>query len=357
MSPQTPDLIRAVGLDPEDGTIARADRDALHRIISLKLAAKGYDVPVEEADEGILNVASDLFRVYREQSRLLESHLCPIDQRIQDFLDDVLSTTGEPVKLPTDTVTVDRYGLSRELSFPQNGTEFENSEINSYRLSKNGVLHNPLNDKRTTKGVFHVADYGLPIPADKIAVPLIAYARLLKTALKPPSELMQLPYTSEWEKPVETLVSLQLRPLACPEVPGFISEKRLEVRFFVPGGCVANLDFVESIFGNAGDPNLPENDAGLDTMHWTGTTGCVILAPHLRQCKKKDLGLPHVKDATEKQKTTAMCWSDADELYNGGQPFKITCRDERGIMVTILADNYFGKSYMQESCPCCMRVL
>ena len=45
------------------------------------------------------------------------------------------------------------------------------------------------------------------------------------------------------------------------------------------GGCVSNLDFVESIFGNAGDPTLPENDAGLDTLHWTGTTGCVILAP------------------------------------------------------------------------------
>lgn len=138
------------------------------------------------------------------------------------------------------------------------------------------------------------------------------------------------------------MVSLHLRPLACPEVPGVNAEKRLEVRFFVPGGCVANLDFVESIFGNGGDPSLPENDAGLDTAHWTGTTGCVILAPHLRQCLKKELGLPNIADATEKQKATGMCWSEPTELYNGGSPFKITCRDERGIMVTILADNYFG---------------
>lgn len=105
---------------------------------------------------------------------------------------------------------------------------------------------------------------------------------------------------------------------------------------------VANLDFVESIFGNAGDPRLSENDAGLDSRHWTGTTGCVVLAPHLRGLKKKDLGLPHVDEATEGQKTTGMCWSDPEELYNGGSPFKITCRDKRGIMVTILADNYFG---------------
>jgi hypothetical protein len=39
----------------------------------------------------------------------------------------------------------------------------------------------------------------------------------------------------------------------------------MEIRFFAPGNLVSNLDFVESIFGNAGDPFLPENDAGLDT--------------------------------------------------------------------------------------------
>ena len=49
-------------------------------------------------------------------------------------------------------------------------------------------------------------------------------------------------------------------------------------RFFAPGSLVSNLDFVENIFGNAGDPFLPENDAGLDVDHWTGHTGCVILA-------------------------------------------------------------------------------
>jgi len=45
--------------------------------------------------------------------------------------------------------------------------------------------------------------------------------------------------------------------------PGFLATTRtdykdfhlrMEVRFFAPGGLVSNLDFVESIFGNAGDP-------------------------------------------------------------------------------------------------------
>jgi phosphoenolpyruvate carboxykinase (diphosphate) len=199
--------------------------------------------------------------------------------------------------------------------------------------------------------VFHVADYGLPVPADKTPVPLIAYARLLKRAFDPPEDLNTLPYSANWQTKVCTITSLLLRPLVVPAVHGISSEKRLEIRFFVPGGCCANLDFVESIFGNAGDPNLPECDAGLDPEHWTGTTGCVILAPHLRSCRKKDLGLPHVSDATDLQKSKGICWTADDELYNGGKPFKITLRDERGIMVTILADNYFGESELILSDP------
>jgi hypothetical protein len=229
------ELIRHCGLSPEGGQSILPDRETAQRIIAIKLASKGFAPPHKEnGDADVMNLAGDLFRLYAEQSRLLGSHQCPVDKRIQDFLDDVLSSTGEKVTLPSDFLTVDRYGLARELSLPQNSDEFHNEEISSYRL-KNGVLHNPLNDRRTTKGVFHVADYGLPIPGDKIRVPLIAYARMLKAAFEPPAEHKILPYTSEWEKPVETLVSVYLRPIVCPEVPGKIDEKRLEVRFFVPG--------------------------------------------------------------------------------------------------------------------------
>ena len=152
MSP--PDLVRHVGIKPENGEVTAVDRDALHRIIAVKLAAQGFDVPIEnqEGDGNILNLAPDLFRVYCDRSCLLESHRCPIDQRIQAFVDDALKTTGETVQLPSDSVTVDRYGLLRKLSFLQAGDEFDHSEISSYCLPKNAVLHNPLNDKRTKKG-------------------------------------------------------------------------------------------------------------------------------------------------------------------------------------------------------------
>ena len=105
---------------------------------------------------------------------------------------------------------------------------------------------------------------------------------------------------------------------------------------------MSNLDFVESIFGNAGDPTLPENDAGLDVEHWAGHTGCVILAPHLTQLAKKDLGLPHREAASERQRRDGMCWRDPDERYNEGRAFKLTCRSAAGVIVTIIADNYFG---------------
>ena len=140
------------------------------------------------------------------------------------------------------------------------------------------------------------------------------------------------------------MVSLLLRPVVCPEVPGVTPEKSMEMRFFAPGNLVSNLDFVESIFGNAGDPNLPENDSALDVEGWTGHTGTVILATQLTKLRKKDVGLPHYDDATERQRKDGMCWKDENELYNDGGAFKLTCRSEKGVVVTLIADNYYGYS-------------
>ncbi len=336
------DLEHQVGLTPEGGVVV-PDRRATTRLIMLKLAAMGFQIPDTNGDQDVLHLARDLFARYREQSRLLSEHLCPADQRVQNFLDGQFAPLGlkEPVRLPHETLILDRYGLARELSLPMEGHEWNNEVISSYRLD-NGVLHNPINDRRTTQGVFHVAEGGLPVPSDKLAVPLIVYANMLRAALRPPLALSRLPFTAKWAEPVHTVVSLLLRPLVCPAVPNVSPEKRTEIRFFAPGGLVSNLDFVESIFGNAGDPFLPENDAGLDVDHWTGHSGCVILAPHLTRLRKKDLGLPHFDAATEAQRASGMCWTREDELYNDGKPFKITARNIEGVMVTMLADNYFG---------------
>ena len=108
------------------------------------------------------------------------------------------------------------------------------------------------------------------------------------------------------------------------------------------GSLISNLDFLESIFGNAGDPFVPMNDAVLDVEHWSGHTGCVILAPHLTSLTKREVGLPHVGRATQRQQRNRMCWENENERYNDGEAFKVTCRTDAGVIVTIIADNYFG---------------
>lgn len=330
---------RSLGLNP-DGSNFVPERHDVIRYIDLKLAS------LDEQPAGkssLVEFTSDLLAHYKEFARLLRNYHCPADWRIQTFLNETLGGVIDTsqISLPSRTLILDRHGIARELSMPLTGDTFTNDILSSYR-TKQGVLHNPKSDRRTTAGVFHVADFGLPVPGDKLAVPLVTYARILEAALKPPADLMRVPFTAGSTKPAHLWCTLLLRPLVAPQIPGVRPEKRTEVRFFAPGGLVCNLDFVESIFGNGGDPYLPENDAGLDVKHWTGHTGCVILAPHIVGMNKQALGLPHVLEATDRQKRDGMFWENGDEVYNNGNAFKITCRSRDGVMVTIIGDNYFG---------------
>ncbi|MDQ6969103.1 MAG: hypothetical protein Q9M16_01150 [Mariprofundus sp.] len=317
-----------------------------HQLINLKLAALGQPTcHLDNGDYSYLTIADSLLKRYARQRRQLSAYRCPADQRIQNFLNDYLSEHGvdQRIELPGTNLIVDKPGMAREMSLPLNGTHYHSELVDSYRLLQ-GVLHNPKNDRRTTKGVFHIAAGGLPVPADKLEVPVAVFGALLQAALDPPSALLELPATSDEPVAAELWVSLLLRPTVQPEVAGVLPAKSLEVRMFAPGSLVSNLDFVESIFGNAGDPYLIENDAALDTQHWTGHSGCIILAPHLIQLNKKELGLPHYDDASDRMRRDGMCWQDEHELYNDGKAFKLVCRDQRGVIVTIIADNYFGYS-------------
>lgn len=312
--------------------------------LNLKFAARGMPIVGNEQDYPFLEMGRSLILNFQERLRLLKSHRCPADEHITNWLNSYLDGTDvfeeNEAKLP-DALYLEKHGLSRLLSLPARSDKFESDIVSSFRTWQ-GVCHNPAKDRRTTKGVFHVTEGGLPIAADKLSVPKVTFAHMLKAALNPPEDLMVLPYTSEEPEPVRAFASIMLRPVVSPEVPGVSPKKTMETRFFAPGNLVSNLDFVESIFGNAGDPFLPENDARLDVEHWTGHTGCVILAPHLITLKKKDVGLPHISEATEHQKAQKMCWESEDELYNDGGAFKLTARDLDGVVVTLIADNYFG---------------
>lgn len=332
--------------DADDAQAEKAKcQQQIREYLQMQLAVNGLAVPnVPSSSESAEPLWSgSLLSSLREKNRLLAEHQAAVDCRIESFLhshfgDDPID---DSLTVPKKTLVLDRHGMARMLSLPANGNEFRNDLLTSHRVF-NGVVHNPRADRRTTKGTFHVCEGGLPIPAEKRAVPKLVFAKLFQHAMNPPSEWLKLPYLSEDEGTDETFVSLLIRPLVCPSVPDFCRHKTMEVRFFAPGGLVSNLDFVESIFGNAGDPLLPENDAGLDVLHWSGHTGCVILAPHLCHLTKKELGLPHWDDATERQRRDSMCYKDENEKYNDGTAFKITCRTEQGIIVTLIADNYFG---------------
>jgi hypothetical protein len=317
------------------------DRDLI-RYINLKLASMGEPTSRAISDPQDLETIRPLLRNLYQKDQLLGRALCPVDNRIQMFLDDYLKEVCPrgAARLPSNAFVLDRPGLARSMSLPVGTDSFVSAYLKSYRVSQ-GVLHNPKSDRRTTKGLFHIVDGGFPAPDDKAVVPKQTFALLLAEALKPPTDLLTLPFTADQEDCARIFVSLLMRPLVCPST-GKDPAKTMEVRFFAPGSLVSNLDFVESIFGNAGDPYLPENDAALDVDHWTGHTGCVILAPHLVGLKKQALGLPHWNDATDRQRRDGMCWKDESEPYNGGGAFKVACRDSHGLMVTIIADNYFG---------------
>ncbi len=325
------------------GTIGSMVTQAHMDSVNLRLALNGLPLPTA-ARASYIDVVAPVLARQRELRRELPELLCPADRRIQAFIDRYLGEDSSVhPRLPDTTLTLDEPGLARALSLPVDGDDFSSDLVSSYRVA-NGVLHNPRNDRRTTAGVFHVAEGGLAIPDDKKAVPIDVFARLLDLAFQAPPEHTLLPYTSTQpvDRQAHTWVSLLLRPLVVPEVPGFVSERRMEIRFFAPGGLVSNLDFVEGIFGNSGDPLLPVNDSALAPSGWTGHSGCIILAPHLNLIRKVDLGLPHVDQATDRQRRDGMCWSDESELYNEGKPFKLCARDESGIILTIVADNYFG---------------
>ncbi|MEO5959248.1 MAG: hypothetical protein ABIZ49_04755 [Opitutaceae bacterium] len=315
--------------------------DQLIAYLNLKLREIGQpEVPVSRTD-GLAPLVDHFLALSREKDRALSRHLCPIDQRIQNFLYDHLEGHGEIARIPATTLVLDRPGLARVLSLPPTADRHQSDILSSHRV-RQGVLHNPRSDRRTTQGIFHIAEFGLPVPDDKKGVPAAIFGRLLQHALNPPAELLRLPFTAQSAAPAECFVSLYLRPVVCPAVPGFTPQRAMETRFFVPGALVANLDFIERIFGNAGDPHLAENDAALDPEHWSGHTGCVVLATHLTKLTKRELGLPRWADATPRQQRDGMAWRSPDELYNDGGAFKLSARDANGAMLTLIADNYFG---------------
>ena len=188
------DIEQAIGIDGY-GQHLEPERQKLHLYINLKLASCGQPTCTRDESAGFMVTAHDMLRSYREKSRQLSSSHYPSDQRIQNFLQAYCSDLNIDacLALPTMTFELDRHGIARELSLPVGEDEFHSDVVSSFRL-KQGVLHNPANDRRTTKGSFHIADGGLPVPGDKKEVPKLTFARMLEHALDPPEDLLIVPW-------------------------------------------------------------------------------------------------------------------------------------------------------------------
>ncbi len=181
---------KALGSTGISSDSAITSEEKVIQYINLKLAFMGCPTVASGDDAAFQEMAEALLAHQRETDRLLAKYLPPVDQRIQDFLNDHLRDASILPRLPSRTFVLDRVGLARMLSLPPDKNEFASDLVKSYRV-KQGILHNPQNDRRTTQGVFHIAEGGLPIPADKIEVPKSVFARLLRHALNPPADLLR----------------------------------------------------------------------------------------------------------------------------------------------------------------------
>ena len=161
------DFSQALGLNRSEQDPVLLHQN-LHLYINLKLASCGQPTCLKGEPIEFMATADDMLRSFVEKNRQLVSHHYPADQRIQDFLNSYLADLNlENIPtLPIMTFELDRHGIARELSLPIGQNEFHSDCVSSYKV-KQGVLHNPASDRRTTKGSFHIAAGGLPVPGDK----------------------------------------------------------------------------------------------------------------------------------------------------------------------------------------------
>jgi hypothetical protein len=169
MHPVDINLQTAIGFRPRNQPWTARQRRLVRRRVDLALLQAGLSAG-NEADKGFSELTKGLIGSFREKARLLSSHRCPADLRIESFLRSYLADLQlqHTPTLPPSGVVLTEHGIARELSLPERGDESRSSLLSSYRV-KNGVLNNPKADRRTTAGTFHVAEGGLPVPADKRA--------------------------------------------------------------------------------------------------------------------------------------------------------------------------------------------
>src|SRR3954466_1254848 len=119
-----------------DGSGLAARQTYLQRCIHLQLLSLGLPSISPRSDAAVLDIASGLLASYRQKSRLLDEYRCPVDRRIESFLQRHLGDLDLPFvpRLPAQTFVLEQHGIARELSLPQGIDAHESTYVKSYRV-------------------------------------------------------------------------------------------------------------------------------------------------------------------------------------------------------------------------------
>src|SRR6266566_9097874 len=103
--------------------LASPNAPELARYVDLKLAALGLPCAGNTDDPKFMETVGPFLRHYYQKDQLLGELLCPVDTRIQTFLDKYLSELcpGGAPRLPANTFVLDQPGLARVMSLPRTG--------------------------------------------------------------------------------------------------------------------------------------------------------------------------------------------------------------------------------------------
>ena len=93
----------------------------INAAINLRLALLGLPLAAGADGAALTGLMGPILARQREMSRRLADRLSPVDQRIQDFLNEYLSEVGNVPRLPGRTLVLDQPGLARGMSLPAGG--------------------------------------------------------------------------------------------------------------------------------------------------------------------------------------------------------------------------------------------
>ena len=103
----------------------------INAAINLRLALLGLPLAAGADGAALTGLMGPILARQREMSRRLADRLSPVDQRIQDFLNEYLSEVGSVPRLPGRTLVLDQPGLARGMSLPAGGDLFKSPLLSS----------------------------------------------------------------------------------------------------------------------------------------------------------------------------------------------------------------------------------